>query len=77
MRSAQTTYARYFTAGQLREQFGIERDGAILSYGNFALDLAMMTTGLLLAARGRGANALTRGSREHRAWPRSYTVNLH
>lgn len=47
--------ASYLPAGQLKEQFGIERDGAILSHGNLTLDPRKLTAGMLLAARERGA----------------------
>lgn len=47
--------ARYLTAGQLRQQFGIERDGAILSHGNLALDPVKLTRELLDASQKRGA----------------------
>lgn len=55
MRAAAGLSARYLTAGALRSGFGIERDGAILSDGNLALDPVKLTTGLLSHARGRGA----------------------
>ena len=45
----------YLTAGQLRERFGIDRKGAILSPGNLALDPRKLTAGLLNAAAARGA----------------------
>jgi glycine/D-amino acid oxidase-like deaminating enzyme len=48
-------YADYLTAGQLRDQFGIARDGAILSPGNLALDPRKLTAGLFLKALERGA----------------------
>lgn len=47
--------ARYLTASQLRNDFGIDRAGAILSHGNLALDPVMLTAGLLRAATARGA----------------------
>lgn len=47
--------AEYLTAGTLRERFGLERDGAILSSGNIALDPRKLTAGLLLRAIERGA----------------------
>ncbi|MCX7303174.1 MAG: FAD-binding oxidoreductase [Hyphomicrobiales bacterium] len=45
----------YLTPSQLGEQFGIERDGAILSQGNLTLDPRRLTAGLLLKAIERGA----------------------
>ncbi len=47
--------ALYLTAGQLRERFGIDRAGAILSPDNLALDPRKMTAGFHLAAQARGA----------------------
>lgn len=47
--------ARYLTAGQLNERFGMEREGAILSRDNLALDPVKLTTGLLTRAAERGA----------------------
>ena len=55
MRAAAGLSARYLTAGELEAGFGIERDGAILSDGNLALDPVKLTTGLLAHARDRGA----------------------
>lgn len=48
-------YSRYLTAKPLKEEFGIERDGAILSRDNLALDPRKLTAGLLNLARERGA----------------------
>ena len=48
-------HATYLTATLLREQFGIERDGAILSHGNLTLDPRKLTAGMLRKAAGRGA----------------------
>lgn len=47
--------SRYLTAKPLREEFGIDRDGAILSHDNLALDPRKLTAGLLTIARSRGA----------------------
>ncbi|UDL88494.1 FAD-binding oxidoreductase [Mesorhizobium sp. PAMC28654] len=47
--------ATYLTPGPLAEQFGVDRDGAILSHGNMALDPRKLTAGLLLKARERKA----------------------
>lgn len=47
--------ARYLTAGQLSEAYGIEREGAILSRDNLALDPVKLTAGLLEKAIDRGA----------------------
>ncbi|RDE09885.1 NAD(P)/FAD-dependent oxidoreductase [Pelagibacterium lacus] len=54
-RSASGLSARYLTPAELRDQFGIDRKGAILSHGNLALDPVKLTAGLLRAAIGRGA----------------------
>lgn len=48
--------ARYLTKGGLREEFGLTRDGAIVSHGNLALDPVKLTGALLRAAKARGAN---------------------
>jgi len=45
----------YLTPSELEEQFGINRDGAIVSRGNLALDPRKLTAGLLLKALDRGA----------------------
>ncbi|MBN9216909.1 MAG: FAD-binding oxidoreductase [Mesorhizobium sp.] len=47
--------ATYLTAGQLAERYGVNRDGAILSHGNIALDPRKLTAGLLLKALERKA----------------------
>jgi glycine/D-amino acid oxidase-like deaminating enzyme len=47
--------ASYLTAARLREDFGIERGGAILSHGNLSLDPRKLTAGLLHRALERGA----------------------
>ncbi len=47
--------SRYLTAKPLKDEFGIERDGAILSRDNLALDPRKLTAGLLNHARDRGA----------------------
>ncbi len=46
---------RYLTSGELSSQFGIDREGAILSHGNFVVDPVRLTKGLLLQAQTRGA----------------------
>lgn len=48
-------YALHLTRKPLVDRFAIERDGAILSHGNLTLDPRMLTAGLLLKARERGA----------------------
>ncbi|GLS34088.1 Glycine/D-amino acid oxidase [Mesorhizobium albiziae] len=48
-------HAAYLTAGELRDRFGMARDGAILSHGNIALDPRKLTAGLLLKALARKA----------------------
>ncbi|WP_421916434.1 NAD(P)/FAD-dependent oxidoreductase [Mesorhizobium sp.] len=40
----------YLSPGPLAEQFGVDRDGAVLSHGNIALDPRKLTAGLLLKA---------------------------
>jgi glycine/D-amino acid oxidase-like deaminating enzyme len=47
--------ATYLTPAPLAETFGIDRDGAILSHGNIALDPRKLTAGLLLEALERKA----------------------
>ncbi len=47
--------ARHLTPKPLAELFGLERNGALLSYGNLTLDPRALTAGLLLKARERGA----------------------
>jgi glycine/D-amino acid oxidase-like deaminating enzyme len=57
-RRAAGLYADYLTAGQLRDRFGIARDGAILSPDNVALDPRKLTAGLFRKALDRGARLL-------------------
>ncbi len=47
--------AAYLTPGELSSRFGIEREGAIISHANLALDPRKLTAGLLLQAISRGA----------------------
>lgn len=54
-RQAAGIAAVYLPRKPLRERFGIARDGALLSYGNLALDPRRLTAGLLLKAAERGA----------------------
>ena len=54
-RRAAGLHATYLTAGALREAYGIDRDGAILSQDNLALDPRKLTAGLFTAAASRGA----------------------
>ena len=54
-RRAAGLHATYLTAGDLRESYGIERDGAILSHDNLALDPRKLSAGLFAAAHRRGA----------------------
>lgn len=49
--------ATYLTAGELAEDYGLARDGAIVSHDNLALDPRKLTAGLWRAALGRGARA--------------------
>ena len=51
--------ATYLTSAPLAETFGIDRDGAILSHGNIALDPRKLTAGLLLKALERRARFYT------------------
>lgn len=55
LRAAAGHSARYLTAGELGSGFSIDREGAILSDGNLALDPVKRTAGLLFHARSRGA----------------------
>lgn len=55
IRAAAGLSARYLTRSELAEDFGIDREGAILSHGNLALDPVKLTAGLLAAAQSRGA----------------------
>jgi len=55
IRGAAGLSARYLTAGELGTGFDVDRDGAIVSDGNFTLDPVKLTRGLLLRARNRGA----------------------
>jgi glycine/D-amino acid oxidase-like deaminating enzyme len=48
-------HATSLTGGQLKAAFGMTRAGAILSYGNIALDPRKLTAGLLLKAAERKA----------------------
>jgi glycine/D-amino acid oxidase-like deaminating enzyme len=47
--------ATYLTPAPLAETFGIDREGAILSHGNIALDPRKLTAGLLLKSLERKA----------------------
>ena len=53
--------ATYLMPRRAREKFGVNRDGAILSHGNLALDPRKLTAGLLLKAAERGARFLRAG----------------
>jgi len=48
-------YAEYLSPSALKEQFGIDRKGAIISAGNLSLDPRKLTAGFLRAALSRGA----------------------
>ncbi|HEV2897751.1 MAG TPA: FAD-dependent oxidoreductase [Pseudaminobacter sp.] len=48
-------HATYLTAGELKGKFGIDREGAILSHGNLALDPRKLTAGLFRSALERKA----------------------
>ncbi len=54
-RRAAGLHATYLPPQVLREKFGIERKGALLSHGNLALDPRKLTAGLLLKALERQA----------------------
>jgi glycine/D-amino acid oxidase-like deaminating enzyme len=47
--------ATFLVRERLRDEFGIDRGGAILSHGNLALDPRKLTAGLLLVALNRKA----------------------
>ncbi len=47
--------SRYLTAKPLAEEFGIDREGAVISYDNLALDPRKLTAGLLNISKERGA----------------------
>lgn len=55
IRAAAGLSARYLTASELKAGFDLQREGAILSDGNLALDPVKLTSGLLSHARARGA----------------------
>lgn len=48
--------SRYLPGGQVRDRFGIDRTGAILSGGSASADPAQLTAGLLRRAQARGAS---------------------
>ncbi len=48
-------HASFLDRTALREAYGIDRAGALLGFGNLALDPRKLTAGLLLAAQARGA----------------------
>ena len=54
-RRAAGIHARYLTRGELAAAYGLEREGAIASAGNLALDPRKLTAGLWRRARERGA----------------------
>ncbi|AEQ50997.1 NAD(P)/FAD-dependent oxidoreductase [Pelagibacterium halotolerans] len=54
-RAAAGLSARYLTAGQLADAYGIKREGAIASRDNLALDPVRLTAGLLERSIARGA----------------------
>lgn len=54
-RRAAGIHAEWLDGDALRDRYGIDRDAAIESHGNLALDPRKLTAGLLLAARARGA----------------------
>lgn len=54
-RAAAGLSARYLTRSELANDFGIDREGAILSQGNLALDPVKLATQLLATAQARGA----------------------
>jgi glycine/D-amino acid oxidase-like deaminating enzyme len=54
-RRAAGLQASFLGAAALRDEYGLARDGAIVSHGNLELDPRKLTSGLLHAALGRGA----------------------
>ncbi len=54
-RRAAGLYAEFLSPKQLRQRYGIARDGAILSPGNLAVDPRKLAAGLLLKSQERGA----------------------
>ncbi len=54
-RRAAGIHATFLDRRALGKDFGIERDGAVLSQGNLALDPRKLTSGLLRIAAARGA----------------------
>lgn len=57
--------SRFLTKGELFEQFGIDRTGAILSQGSAELDPAKATAACLAAAVERGATMITPCELQH------------
>lgn len=55
LRKAAGLPSRYIDADELRDSFGIERTGAILSSGAAELNPALLTAGALRAAQSKGA----------------------
>ena len=54
-RRAAGLYADYLDAARLRADYGLDRDAAIVSHDNLALEPRKLTSGLLRAAAARGA----------------------
>ena len=54
-RRAAGLHAVYLTRGALQDRFGIDRDAALLSAGNLALDPRKLASGLFHAAAQKGA----------------------
>jgi glycine/D-amino acid oxidase-like deaminating enzyme len=55
VRRAAGLYASYLAPARLREEFGLDRGGAVLSHDNLALDPRKLTAGLFATAAARGA----------------------
>ncbi len=54
-RRAAGIHASYLTRGALKAEYGLDRDGAVVSHDNLVLDPRKLTAGLLRAAQERGA----------------------
>ncbi|MGO4843538.1 FAD-dependent oxidoreductase, partial [Rhizobiaceae sp. 2RAB30] len=54
MRQSIGLFSKYLPSKDLADQFGIDRDGAILSDGSLVLDPVKLSRGLLLRAVERG-----------------------
>jgi glycine/D-amino acid oxidase-like deaminating enzyme len=59
MRQSVGLFSKYLPKMSLADQFGIDREGAILSEGNLALDPLKLASGLLRKAAERGTRLYT------------------